>query len=253
MFCPKCGNEVPDLAVACPLCGNSLAGVKVGTAGGFFTELFSGNLFFAYAILKSITVGSGLVSGRLDILGILIVIASWLLYAAAKKGNVAGYRSPLGIFYGVVVTKQVLVWISVGLIAFLGALCLLVSGFTDALIRELPELNLQIGNVEGYLRSIGAVFCGILLFVVAGLLCVVAIFQLGSFKKTLKSFRTSLATNTLSVVLSPAKIWCLLEGIISAIGLTNGLSDLASVGAGAASYIVLYALLKKAEQNLVEP
>lgn len=157
MNCNKCGSPIPDDAFFCPACGEpkpteppvqptapvmpdphaySYAPPTPPTAmpTDIFTRTFSSPLFLTVAILFSISAFF-----TFNILSVLFVIAAWLLFAAAKKGNTFGYHTPLKMFSGISLAEYILNWIAVGTMG----LCAVVFGILTGTVGDaiLPSYN----------------------------------------------------------------------------------------------------------------
>lgn len=173
MFCPNCGNKLPENTDVCPACGAAIPqknnipdenSAPVPAAGGdgnaiVFTgfetlkKVFSSSLFLALCIVISAAAALGIISETFDLYAILGAIACWIIYANAKSSDPlkqSGYK------FAAVITRimYVINWVCIGLIAVSGAIVSALFFYSDSMLEQLlTSLNTYFPNVYYDLMS----------------------------------------------------------------------------------------------------
>ena len=132
MFCPKCGQSLPEGAIFCPACGFNMAqgyeNAPESPAQNIVypfekaKKTLSDPLFLAIAILLSVSAAAGLLSGGLNILLAIFVVGVWMIYAGTMNEN--NDLIGRGLTLSAVVTKisYVITYVLVGIVLFLGVI-----------------------------------------------------------------------------------------------------------------------------------
>ena len=227
-----------------------------------FRDMFSSNLFLVICILQTVACGlpfvkmffnNALIKGEyfvgtiennysitFNIIEILMLIAVWMLYAAAKSNNQGGFLKPLKLVYGVTVAEFVCLWVIIGVIA-LASLVLILFGTSEIMRRILYQLNIY---------KLPMIILGVMCIIVAGLLTLFNIFCYGTFCRCAKSFAHAAETGYPYIEkIKATRGWVMTVGILeafTAIGvLQDGLIEFVITAASAVSYIMLYVMLGK--------
>lgn len=146
MFCPNCGQQIPDNSYFCPVCGKDLNSQAVAPAAegkkadaGFAAKIrknLSSTLFLVMCILMSVavlfsfTMTTSLDAAdtemsmsygyNLDIISVLILIGMWIAYAKAKSSDAVMNDSGIKLISGTITASWVLNWIAVGMLGLCG-------------------------------------------------------------------------------------------------------------------------------------
>ena len=101
MYCNNCGTENPENGAFCTACGSKMNQDPTPTALPSFVAALQGlagtKLFLIATIVLTVSAAESLL-GSLSVGHIIAVIGFWLIWAAARKGDLTGYRAPLKMF-----------------------------------------------------------------------------------------------------------------------------------------------------------
>lgn len=185
MFCPNCGNQIPENSLFCPFCGANLQ-----TDNGFEPPVNLENqspVSFASVLRKSLTSTKFLVmcilvtvaavlsfvpttvsideagmssSSGFDLFAILSTIAMWITYANAKNSDTVMSASGLKFNAGIAKATFVINWIAAGIIFVCGVLFCAMGPMFSALLEDeaaMEDFYIEINPVlEGY--GLGDIF-----------------------------------------------------------------------------------------------
>lgn len=252
-YCPSCGAPA-EAPAEVPAAEGSEAPKRNAVAERLLPALKSGR-FLAICILLSISYGCTLFAGSMDVLALLMMIFSWIVYANARK-NVLSVKQ-LRSISGTVYANYVVHYIGMGSLAFIGLLCLLPTSLgPDAPAIGIiggnglpPELLEEpgIGLIVRWLlhRPLQIIGTFLLIYAAAGIL--LNFFGTHRIHALAKSTYTALAAADLVLLrhVNGARIWLWVFGICNGI---NAFSDSffvsASYGCKAAACILAALLVK---------
>ena len=167
MFCPNCGNQIPDDSVFCSFCGSNLQmntsyappvnleEQSVSSFASVLRKALSSTKFLVMCILVTAAavlsfaptkvvvdeMNSTATTSGFDLFAILSTIAMWITYANAKNSEAVMSVSGLKFNAGIAKATFVLNWIGAGIIFVCGiVLCavgpLLASVYVDEAVLE---------------------------------------------------------------------------------------------------------------------
>ena len=181
MFCPNCGQQIPDGSIFCPVCGANLQyqapdEVPVNLEGqnttGFVSILrgfLTSSKFLAMCIIVTIatilacvptmvtdaTTGEVTTSSSFDIFGILSTCAMWITYAKAKSSDPVMSLNGLRFTAGITKAVYIINWISVGLLFLLGIIFVALVPFITTLFEDPAAIEDFISTLQVELGSLG--------------------------------------------------------------------------------------------------
>ncbi len=266
MKCDFCGALLEDNAKFCSVCGKELQAQEVKNGEPIAAEpqifinpvaerlltAFKSKLYLAVCVLLTVSVAIGVTTGSFDIIGILLAIFFWIIYSKAQKNTVNARN--IKWVSNTVFALKIIYFVLIGL---MGLLVILI-GFVAATMGSVnlgeilasagPELTTNIPyDILSVLTELSASFifgivAAVLLFVL-GLMIVIVIFAIGSFRKFAESvYKSFLECQFDFHKASATKVWLIVMGVmtgLSALGsiddfmlfLTNGTSAAAMVTA----------------------
>ena len=126
MFCPNCGQQIPDGSAFCYICGKELAGrpntifqpapyQQANTVGDKLKKHLTSPLFLAVTILVTVATAISLLVS-FNIFLILVTIAMWVTYANAKSTAYPMSTSGLKFNYGLNMATFVINWVCVAVL-----------------------------------------------------------------------------------------------------------------------------------------
>ena len=126
MFCPNCGQQIPDGSAFCYICGKELAGrpntifqpapyQQANTVGDKLKKHLTSPLFLAVTILVTVATAISLLVS-FNIFLILVTIAMWVTYANAKSTAYPMSTSGLKFNYGLNMATFVINWVCVAML-----------------------------------------------------------------------------------------------------------------------------------------
>lgn len=267
MKCDNCGFENADTNAFCINCGNSLKEqqpvasepalsseptptISVNPVAEKVIWVLKDNLFLAICILTSVLTGTSLLSGSLNVIGVLFTIFLWLIFAKTKKNlvDVANMRRVSGTIFA----NYVIGWVAFGCIAFLTVIIIAIGGAGSLYLDEILA-KLDLGSLYNGLASLtaGIFVFGLLVFAMIIILAaiLVSIFAFCTIHKFAKSLYVSVLTGVFNLEkVDAAKNWLLALGIIEGISALSSISNIwafLATGCSAAIYFIAYALIKK--------
>ena len=260
MKCNNCGFENADTNAFCINCGNSLKEqqpvaseptptISVNPVAEKVIWVLKDNLFLAICILTSVLTGTSLLSGSLNVIGVLFTIFLWLIFAKTKKNlvDVANMRRVSGTIFA----NYVIGWVLFGLMAFLTVIIIAISGAGSIYLDEIIS-ELDLGSFYNMFDAMSAgiiIFALIIIMVVALAAILVTIFAYGTIHKFARSLYVSVLTGAFNLEkVDAAKNWLLALGIIEGISALLSIYNIwafLTTGCSAAIYFIAYALIKK--------
>lgn len=274
MFCPECGNQLPDNANFCGACGTSVPNTSENKVLHFFKEKIAAPVFTVATALLTAGASLGVFSGELPVVEILTVIGLWMLVSAAKGNKpLAGYKGGLTMARVAIQIERVFNWIAVVALAVSGLLIALLGTAAAQFIgsEEIfsdPEFSTYLGLLGGFdIADIGGVLfvvLGIVFVVLAVFVALLNVFMLGSFLKCALSFENSAKTGNLFIdKASAARGWIIFIGVlegISAVGVFANVAffltaqNIFSFAGGICTAVALFmfASVLKREENIVD-
>ena len=244
MKCPKCGFEREDCFSFCPKCGSAVGEAGDGTSpvqsyvnpvAQRILAMLNSPLYLAVCILSSAAAMFNLYNKNFPLIGILITIFLWLIFANAKKGFADSDR--MRCVSGAIFAQYVLIWVAVGfLVAVGGVVCLVFANPAgrNMLLSALYNYNGSYVGTLADLMSISLLLPAIIVVIIASVAAMINIFGIRSVHRFAKSLYESAASGNLAVIKrSAAQGWLMVFGIFSAIGAVcsafgDGVSFLAS-------------------------
>ena len=149
MFCGNCGAQLYGQESFCPFCQTPLAAqaypqqAMYSPAGMRVFGLVRDKLFSALCVLLTVSAGLSVISGSIPIITILAVIFLWILYSAAKRGQLD--LSQIRSLYGTATASYIIAWIVFGLLLLAVALVLALipvfSGYQSNLAEDLESIR----------------------------------------------------------------------------------------------------------------
>ena len=189
-------------------------------------DAFTHSLFLAAGILLSISALLSLVSGALDVLGILYTIAFWLIFTSARSNKQP--ISGTGLFCGTVKASWIIGWIVTGIAAIAGIIVMFIP---SADIGSFIDYSFSFGgepfpadDAFDWAFSVfgmkSFIWLGVVLLVIAVLIALVNLL----FTRRLLAFSRSVAdsidrSNAVIVEAEPTRKWMMALGIVSCLGL----------------------------------
>ncbi len=225
-------------------------------------EICAGPLFLALCILMSAGAGISLLYS-FNLFALLYAIALWLIYAAARKGELQIRQSGLKMISGTVKAKMIVLWVCMGILIAVALILIAISTQADAIMdavwnsltEAVGEMYTELENLTGQSREALMPIMGTMLFAVMGVICLFAagmillinLFFFRNLHKFTKSVCNSFATGRCEVAkISTVRAWFLVIGIISALScLSDGQNDLVFFlgnGCICAAYVILFVL-----------
>lgn len=254
MKCNEYGYESSEQFVYCPHCSAPTQGppVSENTAATTVLAMLQDKLFLFLCIAVAASCILSISAGGLPLLHILITVFLWLAYADAQKGtvNTEHLRSVSGTVYAQYVINHVLAV----LILVMGVLfAVLFHSVADlatvrqSLLEVIADFGLAI-DLNAILALSGTVVL-IAFALVAVLIEVFNILSLGKIHRFLKSLYTGVRAGKLELKsLSGARVWLLILGICSGLGMLDMLTDpfaALSSAASCATCILAWILIGK--------
>lgn len=279
MFCKNCGSPVDNGAKFCKNCGGKITEaeeikaetpvteevnaepsaitvsepVSSNSVKAKLEEIFSGQIFLAFAVLLSVSAVFSLAVGSFNVITVLFVIFTWLAFAAAKKNDLQSshIRNVSGTFFAV----EILLWVAVGCFGVLSITVLaLGSSFGAKFASILNQYSGTHLNIPSFAYG-GAAVSVIIFVALLVVIAVIIVMNLGfiTIHKFFRSLYQSLDSGAAAAEKAKgASGWCLAFGIISGIGALGSLGGTASAfmaftasGSVAAAWILLYVMIKK--------
>ena len=165
MYCPNCGQQIPDNSFFCPVCGSGMNAQAVSPdvnerkdAKGFAAKLrkhLSSTLFLVMCILLSCAVllsftvtgtidasGNGVSTGysfNFDIISILILIGMWITYVKAKSKESVISEGGFKLVSGSITAVWVIYWVCSVLVALSGIMLIAVGPMSAPYAGEIEE------------------------------------------------------------------------------------------------------------------
>ena len=164
MFCPKCGQSLPEGAVFCPACGFNMAqgfdspNPESAPAPDVVYPLdkakktLTDPLFLAIAILLSIAAVANVFYAGINILLVLIVVGVWMAYSGATGEDTGLIGKGISLTSVSVKIEYILVNVGIGLIVFCGIILFVVF----ANIGDLAALSYE--SIEQAASDMGIYF-----------------------------------------------------------------------------------------------
>lgn len=295
MFCKKCGAEIIEGGKFCTKCGTPVAEqpaapqsvvqpevqpLKANTATqpvfvqntvlDTLFKAFASPQFLAICILLTVSFGLGLFGLSFNVIGILSVIALWLLYSAAKSYNPVGLRTPLKMLRVLNLLAYIFNCIGVGLV-FLFSIILGVLGASlttvidrissadiDMVISEIQDaIGSEYSVLSEYMEEFievmfhgGIMIFAVVMFILGIIMLLLSIFYYRSVYCCSKSFVTSYETGVNCFEkIEAVSNWVMVLGILKAISAVSSISisilALGASGTMAAALILTSIWLKK--------
>ncbi len=261
-FCPHCGAPVaestPDSGVSQPLpvtgeptpVFETGAPLMINPLLAKTDALVKDKLFLAACILQTAANALPLFNrfSGFNVLGILVTVFLWIIYAESKKGLPNPQR--IRVLSGVVFAYYVILYVCAGLLALMGILCFFsftkwVNLFTDAFSG-----NAQIDTPLDSLVSMGGWFVGLVLIISAAIMAVLNFFAYGKIHKFVKSCYENILNNVNNLEnRNITFVWMIVLAVFQGIGalgniVTHPISTVVA-GCGCAFTIIIALLIKK--------
>lgn len=283
MFCPKCGQSLPDGAVFCPACGSNMSTDGVCDTPCVspldnIKKTLSNPLFLAIAVLLSVAAGTQMLFASFNILLILIVIGMWIAYAGATGENTSLIGNGISLASVSVKIEYILVFVGAGLIIFGGLLLFVAFSFIgnslselsnltyDTLVEAAAEMGITfdagpiaakiIDMIFHILGSFSGMVIGLFFLIVtliaSGIMILFNLLFAGRFSKFLSSTaRACKDFKPVEIHKHPCAGWILAYGIylgletLSTFGISGNVFSLISGGCLSASCIIAFVLMRK--------
>lgn len=240
MKCKKCGLEQEEVFGFCPECGEIAQTEKETLPENketFLTEklklALKNPIYLILCILFTVSCGLSLIAGEISVIGILIAIFLWIIFAESQK-DLINYKN-LQCISGVVYAKYVInniigvIYIVCGVIVSIGmVLVMFVPSLEKMLIDATDEINDIAVNLS--LKFTGAIGVAVGIFIICGGVVYLLINNLG-FKKIhrfVKSVHLSVLNNQIQLANPNAvKNWLIVFGVCAALsGMTSILANI---------------------------
>lgn len=251
MKCSNCGFESEQSYPVCPQCQME---TQPNPAAQKILSVLKDPLFLVICILMSVVSGLPLMSGRLEVIDILITVFLWLVYAQSRKG-IADVKH-LRCVSGTVYADYVITYVAAGLVLVLGMIFTVAFGviastpaFFETLLSGYTDTN-----YAALAQAIASISSGVILFaflLAAAIIVVLNIFSTRYFHRFAKSVYQSIGSGTLDLKHTTAtKIWLFIFGGLAGLSCLSSLAGgqllpMLSSGAGSAASIFAGILIHK--------
>ncbi len=284
MFCPKCGQSLPEGSIFCPSCGFNLSqgfGYESPAPDAAASPLnkakkfLSDPLFITIAILLTVAAGVKLLMFSIDIFLIPIVIGVWMVYAGNASESTRLMGSGITITSIAVKVQYIVIHVVCGLLITTGVILLVAfasmgaaaGSFTYETFEEaaagmgittiveggssdaLDAIFSLIGRFSG--AVVGTFLFSVTLFV-SGITILFNILFIRRFSKFItKAKRALIEEQPVELGDRRCATWLLVYGIISALGALSSFVQSANIlvlatnGCVAAACILASVLMKK--------
>ncbi len=177
MYCTKCGSEITENGKFCTVCGTPINTNEKPPEEATVTEstfynvpqtpvekmvnIIKSPLALAVCILTTV---STILS--FDVLGLLLTIFFWTLYAKAQNNNldIRNLRNVSGLLYAKIVINLV----AAGFIALIGLLAIPFSAAIMVAVEKAP-----IGDLENYMKYLGSIGTGVTAALIIFVACLI--------------------------------------------------------------------------------
>ncbi len=182
MFCPNCGQQIPEGSIFCPACGANLqyqspeappVNLEEQNTPGFASILrqaLASSKFLAMCIIVTIaallacapvtttdlTTGAVSSSSNFDLFGILSTIAMWITYAKAKSSDTIMSVGGLKFSSGIAKATWIVNWIVIVVFFVCGVIFIAAGPMIGSFLEDpsfIEEFNVQF---QAQIGSIGA-------------------------------------------------------------------------------------------------
>ena len=205
MRCNYCQSEFDDNLVNCPVCGapvppaedkkpdyfsgNQAAPVTAGVPvppefaapavnplHAKTDALVKDNLFLAVCILQTVRAALPLfgLSKNISVIGIIIAVFLWIIYAESKKGLPDPSR--IRIVSGCVYAAKIVLYVVGGLIALMGILCFFSASYWVGLFTDAFSGKAEITSNLDRFFSMGGWIAGVIFLIAAALIIILNYF-----------------------------------------------------------------------------
>lgn len=251
-FCPNCGaplipDDTPSSSVS-----ECVADGGRQNSGSRILAVLQDKLFLAVCILVSALTGLSIFSLSINVIGILLTIFMWMVYAAARRGgvDVARLRCISGTYFAYKVVLIVACSIMIASMLIMLIVLPVIAGSVDMdylasiLERGFAQAFGSSGWIVGVLSGFFAVFMVVFLLIsVAGL--VITLIGVNKIHRFLRSVYMHEQDGSIPYeCVREAKGWCMALGIITCV-LSVITGGFLTGGCAGAAYILLSVLIGK--------
>lgn len=199
-------------------------------------QAFTNPLFLTMAVLISVNAAISIFDGTFNVISILLAIAFWLVFSAAKSQEEPFKTTGLKMASGTIKALWILTWVVGGFIGFAGICCFASSSLASS-------LEFLTGAMLQYTASL----IGIIFLVAMAVVFVINVLFISKLHMFVKSLCLAAENPQLPVVkASYCGVWLLVMGILQAVSsFGNGTLYTIYGLTLAAAQIVAYVWIKK--------